>query len=121
MDLKGTVVRIFKKQQVSEKFAKRDFVIETQEKYPQKVLIQVTQDKCDLLDSIGEGEMVDVGINVRGREWTNPQGETKYFVTLEAWRISNESANNFKAEKGNFEKQPKQIVVTQEEEDDLPF
>jgi hypothetical protein len=33
------------------------------------------------------GQEVDVHLNIRGRSWQNPQGETKYFNTLEAWKI----------------------------------
>jgi hypothetical protein len=49
--------------------------------------MQVTQDKCSLLDTISVGMVVEVSINLRGKSWTNPQGETKYFNTLEAWKI----------------------------------
>ena len=55
--------------------------------YPQQIIMQMTQDKCENLDSIKEGEDVDVSINVRGREWTNPEGVKKYFVSIEAWKI----------------------------------
>jgi hypothetical protein len=91
MDLKGTLVKVFAKQQVSEKFAKREFVIRTEGEYPQEILLQVTQDRCGILDNFMEGEMVQAFINIRGRAWTNPQGEVKYFNTLEAWKITNES------------------------------
>ena len=33
------------------------------------------------------GEPVKVSINLRGREWVNPQGETKYFNSIQGWRI----------------------------------
>lgn len=74
-------------QQVSEKFSKREFVIETQDTYPQKILFQLTQEKCALLDNAKVGDTLNVSFNLKGRSWTNPQGETKYFNTIEAWRI----------------------------------
>ena len=68
-------------------FEKRDLVIVTEEQYPQTIIIQFTQQRCDLLDSLQVGQNVKVYINIRGREWTNPQGETKYFNTIEGWKI----------------------------------
>jgi hypothetical protein len=75
---------------VSDKFTKRDFVLMISDNptYPQYVLFQLTQDKCSLLDLVESGQDVAVDFNLRGRSWTSPQGETKYFNTLEAWRIS---------------------------------
>jgi hypothetical protein len=75
---------------VSDKFTKRDFVLMIADNptYPQYVLFQLTQDKCNLLDLVEAGSDVAVDFNLRGRSWTSPQGETKYFNTLEAWRIS---------------------------------
>lgn len=69
-------------------FRKRELVITTDEQYPQHMLIEFTQDKCDLLNNYAEGEFVTVGINLRGREWVNPQGETKYFNSIQAWKIN---------------------------------
>lgn len=91
MDLRGTVIKIFPKKQVSEKFALRQFVIKTNDQYPQEIIIQVTQERCSLLDNIIEGEEIQAFINIRGRAWINPEGVVKYFNTLEAWKISNET------------------------------
>jgi hypothetical protein len=87
MQVAGKIVAIMPTQVVSEKFSKREFVIETPDQYPQQILFQLTQDKCSVLDSLKIGQEVDVHLNIRGRSWQNPQGETKYFNTLEAWKI----------------------------------
>jgi hypothetical protein len=87
MQVKGKIVAIMPTQVVSEKFSKREFVVETLDQYPQQILFQLTQDKCSLLDSLKVGQEIDVHLNLRGRSWQNPQGETKYFNTLEAWKI----------------------------------
>ena len=87
MQVKGKIVAIMPTQVVSEKFSKREFVVETPDQYPQQILFQLTQDKCSILDSLKVGQEVDVHLNLRGRSWQNPQGETKYFNTLEAWKI----------------------------------
>lgn len=68
-------------------FRKREMVITTDEQYPQHIMIEFTQDKCDLLNNYKPGEPVKVSINLRGREWVNPQGETKYFNSIQGWRI----------------------------------
>jgi hypothetical protein len=87
MQVAGKIVAIMPTQVVSEKFSKREFVVETPDQYPQQILFQLTQDKCSLLDSLKVGQEIDVHLNIRGRSWQNPQGETKYFNTLEAWKI----------------------------------
>ena len=40
-----------------------------------------------MLNSFQIGQNVKIGINLRGREWVNPQGETKYFNSVQGWRI----------------------------------
>ena len=88
MEIQGRIKQIFPSQMIGQNgFEKRDLVIVTEENYPQTIIIQFTQQRCDLLDSLQVGQNVKVYINIRGREWTNPQGETKYFNTIEGWKI----------------------------------
>ncbi len=68
-------------------FRKRELVVTTEEQYPQHILVEFVQDKTDLLNSYQVGQQVKVNINLRGREWVNPQGETKYFNSVQGWRI----------------------------------
>ena len=68
-------------------FRKREVVLTTQEQYPQHLLIEFIQDRCELLDSFNVGENVKISINLRGREWENPEGEVKYFNSIHGWRI----------------------------------
>ena len=95
MDVKGKLIKIYAKKQVSQKFALREFVLATEDKYPQQIIMQVTQERCELLDNFAEGDEIQAFINIRGRSWTNPQGEVKYFNSLEAWKITNESSQSF--------------------------
>lgn len=112
--LTGTVKVVKDTVQVSEKFAKREFVITTKDDlYPQDVQFQAAQDKCAMLDGIMEGEQVEVSFNLRGREWTSPQNEVKYFNTLDAWRIE---------KMGEGSKMPNTPHgLETKEDDDLPF
>lgn len=78
-------------------FRKREVVVTTEEQYPQHILVEFVQDKCDLLDKFQVGQPVKIGVNLRGREWVNPQGETKYFNSIQGWRIENLAAENSSA------------------------
>lgn len=87
MVVSGNVKVVNPEQQVSASFKKREIVVTTDEQYPQHILIEFTQDKCDLLNGYRTGEPVKVSINLRGREWVNHQGETRYFNSIQGWRI----------------------------------
>jgi hypothetical protein len=102
-------------QVISEKFSKREFVIETSDQYPQLIMFQLTQDKCNLLDGFGVGNKLEVSFNLRGREWTSPAGEVKYFNTLEAWRLERLDGSGESIQ----DKAP--TTPAHEEESDLPF
>ena len=93
MEVLGKVKVIGATQQVSASFQKRNLVVATEETYPQFIEINFVQDKCDLLNSYKVGDNVKVSINLRGREWVNPQGETKYFNDIQGWRVEKLEAN----------------------------
>jgi len=87
MEISGKVKYISQDIKVSDSFTKRELVVTTDEQYPQHVLINFVQDKCDLIDKLAIGDNVKVSINLRGREWVNPQGESKYFNDIQGWRV----------------------------------
>lgn len=88
MEIQGRIKQIFPSQVIGQNgFEKRDLVIVTEEQYPQTIIIQFTQQRCDLLNNLQVGQNVKVYINIRGREWSSPYGETKYFNTIEGWKI----------------------------------
>jgi single-strand DNA-binding protein len=129
MEIIGKLEAIFDTQIVSEKFTKREFVIKTEEStpYPQFISVQVTQDKCQILDQYQIGDDVKIQINIKGRMWNGPQG-VKYFNTLEAWKIelvnkampSNMAAANTQSNSGqsSLDADVNNSVNTNE---DLPF
>jgi hypothetical protein len=92
MEVKGTIKVIKDIQQVSEKFQKREFVIETNEQYVQTICVELHGDKVDIIDAYAIGESVTVSIGLRGREWINPSGEAKYFNTIVAYQIQRENS-----------------------------
>lgn len=94
MEVQGKIKLINETQTFGEKgFRKRELVVVTGEQYPQTILIEFVQDKCDLLNKYEIGQDVKVYINLRGREWINPQGEAKYFNTVQGWRIEESNSN----------------------------
>ena len=118
--LEGNVKLVNQTVQVSEKFAKREFVLtEDSSMYPQDIMFQLTQDKCNLLDGINVNDRVSVSFNLRGREWTSPTGEVKYFNTLEAWRIDKIGVSIPPATQPS--PSPSQPSIMDEVADDLPF
>ncbi|MES2730417.1 MAG: DUF3127 domain-containing protein [Bacteroidota bacterium] len=136
MNIQGKIVEIFDTTQVSEKFRKREFVIEYAEnpQYPEFVKFELVQDKCDLIDNCREGEEIDVSFNIRGRAWTNQQGVRNYFNSLQAWRIQPAGQASTSAPKptatATAAAAPKRQVAKEEpgfqsfsseEENELPF
>lgn len=131
MNIQGKIIDIFDTTQVSEKFRKREFVIEFTEnaQYPEFIKFELVQDKCDLIDAFRVGEDVDVSFNLRGRAWTNQQGVKNYFNSLQAWRIQPVGATS----SAPSAKQPAKAQSTpagqnmaiqsfdSDEENDLPF
>lgn len=119
MDITGILKLKTEAQQVSDKFRKREFVLtDNSSQYPQHISFQLTQDKCSLLDQYNVGDEIKVHFNLRGREWTSPKGEIKYFNTLEAWRIEGGAA------KSNNSASMNDVAATftaASQEDDLPF
>lgn len=88
MDVTGIIKRILEEKQVgASNFRTRSLWLETEEQYPQVLDLQFVQDKCDLLDNYQPGMRVEVAINLRGREWTNPEGEVIVFNTIQGWNI----------------------------------
>ena len=92
MEIKGKIKKISETVQISERFRKREFVVEyaSNQDYPQSLQFEMVQDRCELLDSFEVGQDVEVFFDLRGREWTNPQGEVKYFNSLQAWKLVSE-------------------------------
>jgi hypothetical protein len=124
MDITGILKVKTEAQQVSDKFRKREFVLtDNSSQYPQHVSFQLTQDKCSLLDQYNVGDEIKVHFNLRGREWTSPKGEVKYFNTLEAWRIEggNSAAASSSSSSSNAMNDVAATFTAASQEDDLPF
>ena len=80
--MEGTVKLLEETQTFSSGFAKREFVLTSEEKYPQDVKFECTKDKIELLEKVKAGDKVKVSFNIRGNEYKG-----RYYVNLQAWRI----------------------------------
>lgn len=125
MEITGKVTKIFDTQTFQSGFKKREVIVTTQEQYPQPLSIEFLQDKTELADQLNVGDDVKVSINLRGREWTSPDGVVKYFNSIVGWRVEKVAAEgmttdvnapspeSFTSENSNFNQD--------EDIDDLPF
>ena len=111
MEVKGKIDKVGEVQVISDKFKKREIWLTTQEDYPQTLNIQISQDKADEFNG-KEGDDVTLGINLRGRKWTNKDGKEMVFNSIEAWRweLHNESTPENSAPS-----------INEEDDDLLPF
>ena len=119
-EIEGSVHKIFETENKSDRFQAREFVIKTEGQYPQFIKFQLTQDRCDLVNSYNEGDQIKVYFDLRGREWNE-----KYFTNLNAWKIEKSSvapANEAPADEGFSEFPVSETPQMQAEDfDDLPF
>ena len=112
MKVKGRIHFVGAMRKVSDKFKSKDVVILTDEKYPQYITVQFTQEKTELITQNNIGEQVEVSINLRGREWKSPTGEIKYFNTIEGWQINEVQGES------NLKESP---IMVDDSDNDLPF
>ncbi len=136
-DVVGKLHVAYETKQVSERFSKREFVLEVADgKYPQFVSFQLTGDRVSVLDDFHVGDQVRVTFNLRGREWRNPQGEVKYFNSLDVWKLEAARANESRGNGGGGggarrgsnddfayrdEPRPSDLAGAAGRDDDLPF
>lgn len=120
MQLTGKLIKRFDAVQVSDKFTKRDFVVQVHDnpQYPQEIIFQLVNNNVDQLKGLKENQEITVDFDIRGRMWTSPAGEDKWFNTLQAWRVEPMAENA----------QPVAVAVptvpkaeTLEDDDDMPF
>lgn len=125
MEIVGKVTKIFDAQTFSSGFTKREVIVTTQEQYPQPLSIEFLQDKVNLVDNITVGDDIKVSINLRGREWTSPEGVTKYFNSITGWRIEKQTANATMGQQlpppQDFNAQVSDLNKEDGLDDDLPF
>lgn len=88
LELTGTIQKIGDIQTFASGFQKREFILLTDETYPQEIPFELLKDKIDIIEVFKEGDKAIVGFNCAGKKWVSPQGEDKYFLSLKAWKIT---------------------------------
>ena len=119
MEVQGTIIVVGETETIGAKgFKKRLVVVKTDEQYPQTIPVEFTQDKVALLDNYQIGDIVKIGINLRGTEWKG-----RYFANIQGWNISKgereKSAGSFMPDRQAINNMMQNAEELQE--DDLPF
>ena len=113
MEITGTIIVLNDTETIGSKdFKKRLLVLKTEENYPQTIPVEFTQDKTTVLNNYAIGDLVKIGINLRGSEW---QG--KYYANIQGWKIEKTVSTDLTAQK----QMPDREVVYGTKESDLPF
>jgi len=81
-ELTGKIKKIFDRQDFPSGFYKQEFVVTTDERFPQDIKLDCLKEKVEMLNGLQEGSPVKVSFDVRGREWNE-----RYYVDLTAWKI----------------------------------
>ena len=119
-EINGKIILKEDTQQISDRFKKREFVIEVENErnsdWNDFIKFQLTQDRCDLLETVSVNENIKVSFNIKGRKWEK-DGKVNYFSNLEAWRIEKMQAAAA-AEMPEFNASD---APPAPEDDDLPF
>ncbi len=122
-ETEGTLYKKFETESKTETFRTREFVIKHEGQYPQFIKFQLTQDRCDLIDKLDEGDNIRVSFDLRGREWND-----KYFTNLNAWRVEKISQETLNLPPESFDINepptgtPSSVEnLTAEDFEDLPF
>jgi hypothetical protein len=121
-NLTGTLKVVNETQIISDKFKKREIVVtDASGTYPQDISFQLTQERVDMVDGLNVSEMVNVAFFIRGREWTSPQGEVKYFNSLDVWKIERNNGSMPTPADAKPTSASTAETFTPEGDDDLPF
>jgi single-strand DNA-binding protein len=118
-ELTGKVKKVFDRQEFPSGFYKQEFVVTTDDRYPQDIKLDCLKEKVDLLKDLKEGDPVRVHFDIRGREWNE-----RYFIDLSAWKIEPVSGS----ESGAAERPEQAHSIPAEdpgvygpEDEDIPF
>ncbi|MGX7591751.1 DUF3127 domain-containing protein [Candidatus Karelsulcia muelleri] len=87
MEIIGTVKKILDLQVYKNNFKKRELLIKTEEQYPQILIIEFILEKTKLLNSLKKDDKIKIFINLKGKKWTTKTGETRFFNSIQGWKI----------------------------------
>jgi len=92
LELTGTLVKFYETKSFPSGFSIQEFVVRTDERYPQEILVQAAKEKIDVLKNFKENDVVKVKFNLRGREYNG-----RHFVSLDMWTMDIAAAGSTSA------------------------
>lgn len=121
MEIQGRIIVLNDTETIGAKdFKKRLVVLETTETYPQTIPVEFTQEKTTVLNSYKVGDLVKIGINIRGSEWKG-----RYFANINGWKIDKIDSTSLSAEQHMPDREDvkpiNNAVDYEDESSDLPF
>lgn len=125
-EITGTVIEVGQIQQVSDKFRKREFVLEVAEQgsggreFVDYIKFQCVQDRCELINDSFINSMVKVSFNLKGNRWER-DGNVSYFTNLDAWKVEKEAGGFTGSDGSNPPPLLEDLPPENEEFEDLPF
>ncbi|MHA7823704.1 DUF3127 domain-containing protein [Chryseobacterium arthrosphaerae] len=87
MELTGVIKKIDPIQTFKSNFEKQEFLIVTEDRFPQTLKIEVHSLHIDILDRFNPGDKVLIKIKILGKEWTGKDGSVRYYNTIVANKI----------------------------------
>ena len=115
-EVTGKLKVVMDEQEFSSGFKKREFVITTDEKYPQDIKFELIKDKCDEILKFSYGQSIKVSYNLRGNYY---EPKDAYYNSLQAWRLELDEAGSKAPDPSQpFPSQPQPTDIPLE---DLPF
>ena len=119
-EITGTIKKVFDTEKITNKFSKREFVIETTKEvgdktYTETIKFQLINDQCTLIDGYTDGETLTVNFNIKGNEWEK-DGKIIYFLNLEAWKIE-----GGEKKVDNSSQHPDEDIPPEDDTDEFPF
>lgn len=122
MEIIGTVKKILDLKVYKNNFKKRELLIKTEEQYPQILIIEFILDKTKLLNSLKKDDKIKIFINLKGKKWTTKTGETRFFNSIQGWKIENMiEGSSLKTDMTEKKKKQNDDDDDDNEFDELPF
>ena len=123
MEIEAKLLEKYDTVKITDSFQKREFVVEYAEnpQYPEFLKFELIQDKCSSIDSLQPGDKIKISFNLKGRKWTDKNGEVKYFNSMQAWKIDSLGGGSSTSDEipGYVDNIPPHIESAAD--DDLPF
>ena len=112
----GSILQIYPAKSFPSGFVVREFVVTTEDEYPQSLVFEVIKEKCALLDSLVVGERVNVKFRIRGSATKDGQ---RFFNKLSVWQIDRLETGPATAAPGDDE--PPMMQPPPGMDDEMPF